>query len=371
MYSAPAPNPPLVPFPTPPSSRTRRTGGDILLDEPEFDQVFVSKTIENRSLPPHLQTLLTLQHAYNLALSLHIATKPPILPPHPPSTVRLELPCLTNYLAIKETVERTGGRRFGTQELARLAWIWQWDGVTLPKEEKGMEDDNPFYVKKDQPSTDLVCAMSYLITPTRTLDGSGKRVHTYGLGIELDLKPGETRQILHNGAEGGLGNKGQGGGMGAVGRWNTGGELRHDLVREKLEKWIDLNGGYEVSSLLLCIWIVLITAYRRTRSRITYSIYLKFVKIINTAHPDVTSSKACLRFASGRKPLFNTVLKLVSRSARLSDSAEEGVEYSRSIRSIRPRRAKCVESWKEWFSGGQAKSYAGKGESPQRQENIG
>jgi len=247
IYSAPAPNPPLVPFPTPPSSRTRRTGDDLLLEEPEFKEVFTSKTIENRPLPPHLQTLLTLQHAYNLALSLHIATKPPILPPHPPSTVRLELPCLTNYLAIKETVERTGGRRFGTQELARLAWIWQWDGVSLPKEETGTEDENPFYVKKDQPTADVICAMSYLITPTRTLDGSGKRVHTYGLGIELDLKPGETRQILHNGAEGGLGNKGQGGGMGAVGRWNTGGEVRHDMVREKLEKWIDLNGGYEVS----------------------------------------------------------------------------------------------------------------------------
>jgi hypothetical protein len=39
--------------------------------------------------------------------------------------------------------------------------------------------------------------------------------------------------------------------MGAVGRWNTSGEFRHDLVREKLEKWIDLNGGYEVSVLNL------------------------------------------------------------------------------------------------------------------------
>ena len=50
--------------------------------------------------------LLTLHHAFNLALSLHIATKPPILPPHPPSTTRLRLPCLTNFLAIKETVAR-------------------------------------------------------------------------------------------------------------------------------------------------------------------------------------------------------------------------------------------------------------------------
>jgi len=335
IYSAPAPNPPLVPFPTPPSSRTRRIGDEILLEEPEVKEVFISKTIENRPLPPHLQTLLTLQHAYNLALSLHIATKPPILPPHPPSTVRLELPCLTNYLAIKETVERTGGRRFGTQELARLAWIWQWDGATLPKEETGTEDDNPFYVRKDQPTSDIICAMSYLITPTRTLDGSGKRVHTYGLGIELDLKPGETRQILHNGAEGGLVNKGQGGGMGAVGRWNTGGEIRHDLVREKLEKWIDLNGGYEVSDTVLNGYF-LIPAYRHARQRSTYTIGDRCIKVDNPAHPHATPPKACIRLTPRCKPIFHT-LKLVRRSARLSYPSQESHEHRRPIRSVRSR----------------------------------
>lgn len=69
-------------------------------------------------------------------------------------------------------------------------------------------------------------------------------MYTYGIGIELELRPGETRQLLHGGSEGGIGNKGQGGGMGAVGRWNVAGEEREAVVREKLEKWVQLHGGY-------------------------------------------------------------------------------------------------------------------------------
>ena len=139
-----------------------------------------------------------------------------------------------------------------------MAWLWQWDGKTLPKDSSAEDDENPFIVKRTTPTSsgsdeDVVSAMSYLITPTRTLDSSGKRVGTYGLGIELDLKPGETRQMLHNGAEGGLGNKGQGGGMGAVGRWNNHGEERRERIREKLDKWVELHGGYEVSRIRLLL----------------------------------------------------------------------------------------------------------------------
>jgi len=104
-------------------------------------------------------------------------------------------------------------------------------------------------VPSDQPTTShiQVSGLSHLITPTRTLDPhTGRRVYTHGLGIELDLKPGETRQILHGGAEGGLANKGQGGGAGAIGRWNTSSEGRQELFRERLERWVELNGGYEV-----------------------------------------------------------------------------------------------------------------------------
>lgn len=108
------------------------------------------------NLPPHLETLLGIQKAFNLTLSLYIATHHPVLPPHPPTATSVKLPNLTNYIAIKETVERTCGRRFGTQELGRLAWVWSWDGKPLADEEsisekskeKGkkamLDEDNPF-----------------------------------------------------------------------------------------------------------------------------------------------------------------------------------------------------------------------------------
>lgn len=110
------------------------------------------------------------------------------------------------------------------------------------------EDENPFLVDRDTSSTSSirVCGMSYLITPTRTLDATGRRVHTHGIGIELDLKPGETRRMLIGGNEGGLGNRGQGGGMAAIGRWNSGQEQREDLFRQRLDRWVELHGGYEV-----------------------------------------------------------------------------------------------------------------------------
>ncbi|WVQ66482.1 uncharacterized protein L199_004663 [Kwoniella botswanensis] len=263
----PTPNPPLVPFPTPPHTRTRKAKfvEPILLQEDQPVPSSSKHSTSTDSLPPHLQTLLNLHHSFNLALSLYIATHPPILPPHPPSATSVSLPNLTNFLAIRETVERTSGRRFGLQELSRLAWVWTWDGKSLPDEKAISEknkramideddDDNPFLVhttpKAKTTAADVgagqVSGLSYLITPTRTLDPqTGRRVYTHGLGIDLELRKGETRQVLHGGAEGGIGNKGQGGGMGAVGRWNTNGDVRHEVFRERLEKWVELNGGYE------------------------------------------------------------------------------------------------------------------------------
>ncbi|OCF77806.1 hypothetical protein I204_01807 [Kwoniella mangroviensis CBS 8886] len=263
----PTPNPPLVPFPTPPHTRTRKAKyvEPILSEEDQPIPSSSKKSASTDNLPPHLQTLLNLHHSFNLALSLFIATHPPVLPPHPPSATSVLLPNLTNFLSIRETVERTSGRRFGLQELGRLAWVWTWDGKSLldekaisEKNKRAMidedDDDNPFLVhntpKAKTTAADVgaghVSGLSYLITPTRTLDPqTGRRVYTHGLGIDLELRKGETRQVLHGGAEGGIGNKGQGGGMGAVGRWNTNGDVRHEVFRERLEKWVELNGGYE------------------------------------------------------------------------------------------------------------------------------
>lgn len=261
---------PNFPSLTPPG--TPRSSGSGTVDNSISQPIASSsKVASTNRLPHHLDTLLRLHNAFNLALSLHVATRPPVLPPHPPSATSVDLPNLTNFASIKDTVERTSGRRFATTDMARLAWVWSWDSQALPSDKsftlsqshakgknKMLEDeaDNPFLVKDSgsTPATSLiqVGGLSYLITPTRTLDpASGRRIHTYGIGIELELKVGETRQVLARGAEGGLGNRGQGGGMGAIGRWSNNGEMREDVVRSRLEKWAELNGGYEVSGTMV------------------------------------------------------------------------------------------------------------------------
>ncbi|EIW71689.1 hypothetical protein TREMEDRAFT_73385 [Tremella mesenterica DSM 1558] len=238
------PNPPLAPFPTPPATRHRKfelepSSLSLAFSEESFLDVPAGRGVD---LPTHLQTLLTLHRSFNLALSLHMATHPPVLPPHSPSTTRIPLPNLTNFLNIRETVERTSNRRFGIPELQRLAWVWTWDGTPLA--EKKVEE-NPFLVSGSEEIPMRVSGMGFLITPTRTLDTNGRRVYTHGIGIELELKVGETRQVLHGGNEGGLGNKGQGGGMGALGRWSGNGEIREEEFLKKLEKWIEIHGGVE------------------------------------------------------------------------------------------------------------------------------
>ncbi|WVQ75131.1 hypothetical protein IAR50_004740 [Cryptococcus sp. DSM 104548] len=238
--------------PTPPATRHREPHlpgqSAVPLDLPSAPNA--------APLPPHLSNLLNLHRAFNLALSLHIATHHPVLPPHSSTATSVKLPNLTNYLAIKEIVERTCGKRFGTTELGRLAWVWGWDGEKIADEKavsernkKAMlDEDNPFVVPTSPAlGAGEVSGSTYLITSTRTLEQStGRRVYTHGLGIELELRQGETRQLLPN-SDGGFKNRGQGGGTAAIGRWTATGDVREDLFRTKLEKWVELHGGYEPS----------------------------------------------------------------------------------------------------------------------------
>ncbi|GMK53482.1 hypothetical protein CspeluHIS016_0100680 [Cutaneotrichosporon spelunceum] len=231
------PNSPASLPPTPRTGRRRRVDDD---DDDDTPQPLAKRrhVVPRSNLPEHLQALLALHHAFNIALSLHLAQHPPVLPPHSASATRVEVPNVTTFLALRDVVERTAGRRFGKEELARLAWLWTWDGESLPAEDK--DDDNPFLVK---PTVESVCGLSYLITVTRTLDTSGRRVHAHGIGLELELQAGETRQLLIGGAVGGLGTQGQGGGVRLMGRWNAGADLRQDEVQRRLERWVELNGG--------------------------------------------------------------------------------------------------------------------------------
>jgi hypothetical protein len=219
------------------------------------------------ALPPHLANLLALHKSFDLALSLHVATHPPVLPPLDTSSIAaheyglksldVDLEALTNYVAIKPIVEKSCGKRFGLSELKRLMWIWQWDHEN--DESSAGTDvhslsgvvDNPFV---DNPvsgsctgSKSNSLTACYSVTPTRTIDATtSRRVHTYGFGIRITLTPREAASYcntLHAGADS-YGNAGKA--VGAVARWSAGSEARCREVEQRLWAWVDKHSEYLV-----------------------------------------------------------------------------------------------------------------------------
>jgi hypothetical protein len=293
--SAPQPNPPLAPFPTPSKNLklVQRLAGvatppitPTTADTDARKRIGVPATPESSNsnrrkavdefspwkkadaLPPHLANLLALHKSFDLALSLHVATHPPVLPPLDTSSlgtheyglksIDVELEALTNYVALKPIVEKSCGKRFGLSELKRLMWLWQWnpeeDSLSAGTEDDSLLDDdvNPF---TDNPvrgpsirskSSNLTAC--YNITPTRTIDSTtSRRVHTYGFGIRITLTPREAASYcntLHGGSDS-YGNAGKA--VGAVARWSAGSEARCKEVEERLWAWVDRHAELLVS----------------------------------------------------------------------------------------------------------------------------
>lgn len=131
----------------------------------------------SRSLPlPTLHaTLFALHAALEHALVVHLATagtsgsaiQERMTGTAKPKSV-LAIPELISLSALRPLVERSSGRRFGKQELARLMWIWGGTEASRWRSNVGLT-----------------------ITRTRTLDKSGKRVQDYALGIELHGDAGQ------------------------------------------------------------------------------------------------------------------------------------------------------------------------------------
>lgn len=292
--SVPRPNPPLAPFPTPsknlavvqrlagittPPVTPSTTGSD------GRKRVGVPATPESSSrtprtavndltpwkkagaLPPHLANLLALHKSFDLALSLHVATHPPVLPPLDTSSIAaheyglksldVDLEALTNYVAIKPIVEKSCGKRFGLSELKRLMWLWHWDhendelsagtdNYSLPAVDANPFVDNPVSDSSigSKPNSLTAC---YSVTPTRTIDATtSRRVHTYGFGIRITLTPREAASYcntLHDGADS-YGNAGKA--VGAVARWSAGSEARCKEVERRLWAWVDKHSEYLV-----------------------------------------------------------------------------------------------------------------------------
>ncbi|KAN0064105.1 hypothetical protein ACQY0O_003269 [Thecaphora frezii] len=141
-------------------------------------------------LPKHYASLLTLHVALEHALVVHLATSGAsmaslsaqdasnssddegeadgsLLDGMRSKTVRL--PNLATYSALRPLVERSGGRRFSPTELARLANVWI------------------DFAPRPPSGSDEVQGLGFLVTRTRTLDASGRRVWDWGIGIQLEV----------------------------------------------------------------------------------------------------------------------------------------------------------------------------------------
>ncbi|KAJ9107425.1 hypothetical protein QFC21_000876 [Naganishia friedmannii] len=295
--NVPAPNPPSAPFPTPrkiilrvrnpaefatppptPSTKaldSRNTQEFPLTPESsskqrktEFDDLTPWKKVD--ALPPHLANLLALHKSFDLALSLHVATHPPVLPPLEASLLQaheyglksldVDLDALTNYVALKPMVEKSCGKRFGLSELKRLMWLWQWtgedegEGAATSKPMGGL-DSSPFLdecvefaprrltTSRSRAGNLMSC---YNVTPTRTIDtATSRRVHTYGFGIRITLTPREAASACNtiHSMNDSFGNAGKA--VGAVARWSAGSEARCKEVERRLWAWVDKNSKIE------------------------------------------------------------------------------------------------------------------------------
>ena len=183
------------------------------------------------------------------------------------------VPNVLNHMSLQE---RGLGVRATVDDLKKLCWIWEWDGVTVPahitrqpimsstKKEKGKslkdeddnsdieeqigedpeenpflakpipapgEDDNPFISeKRSAPPKDWIrggmgfCLSSTMHVTRLDKSSPNKRVPAYGIGIEVDWSHEDV-------------SSGRVGGMTAVARWTGGGELRKKALRKKLDSW--------------------------------------------------------------------------------------------------------------------------------------
>lgn len=155
-------------------------------------------------LPDHYAALLNLHAAVERALLLHLATEgskacsAAVATPASDSatstssgnseTLVVDLPNLATFTGIRAVVERGSGRRFGPTELAQLVWLWE-GGLNGPQ---ASEEDDLFTSSDSMASRKKEGrrgGLSMTVSSTRELDrNSGKRVHTWGIGIHLELK---------------------------------------------------------------------------------------------------------------------------------------------------------------------------------------
>ncbi|KAJ7830477.1 hypothetical protein B0H13DRAFT_2240628 [Mycena leptocephala] len=189
------------------------------------------KAVESRTpqLPPHLSRLYTIHTALQHALSHALATCA-VSPTSDTGIVRnvLNNLSLSTYSGLST--------QFEVDDLRRLCWIWEWDGVARGNASpKGLDAG----------------AMGITLSPaTHHSRVDGKRVLAYGIGIEIDMDI----------------DKDMPGGMAAVARWTTAGEGRREAFREKLDHWVTLHTGVTPIPTIPCADLPRLSASTKTTS---------------------------------------------------------------------------------------------------------
>jgi len=171
--------PPSSPFKTP----TKASSSSISSLSAKYNL-----TSLNVPLPESYQMLLNLHTAFERALMLHLTTEGKggriasavsASAADFSSTSRIRLENLATYNQLRAMVERGSGRRFGQTEFAQLLWLWNAASSTT-----SAVLDDPF---SDSPAP--VSSLGFLVTKTTEMSKTnGKKMSSWGIGIELDLK---------------------------------------------------------------------------------------------------------------------------------------------------------------------------------------
>ncbi|KAJ7931883.1 hypothetical protein B0H13DRAFT_2308269 [Mycena leptocephala] len=205
------------------------------------------KAVESRTpqLPPHLSRLYTIHTALQHALSHALATCA-VSPTSDTGIVRnvLNNLSLSTYSGLST--------QFEVDDLRRLCWIWEWDGVARSSVASSYSEyENPFQEEKPAPKDWTRGAMGIILSPaTHHSRVDGKRVPAYGIGIEIDMDI----------------DKDMPGGMAAVARWTTAGEGRREAFREKLDHWVTLHTGVTPIPTIPCADLPRLSASTKTTS---------------------------------------------------------------------------------------------------------
>ncbi|KAJ7840044.1 hypothetical protein B0H13DRAFT_1649819 [Mycena leptocephala] len=196
-------------------------------------------------LPPHLSRLCTIHTGLQDALSHALATCA-VSPSSDTGIVRNVL----NNLSLSAYSRLS--TQFEVDDLRRLCWIWEWDGITLPSvASSSSQGENPFLEEKPAPKDWTRGAMGIVLSPaTHRSRVDGKRVPVYGIGINVDMDI----------------NKDMPGCMIAVARWTAAAEGRREAFREKLDHWVMLHAGATPIPPIPCADLPRLSASTKTTS---------------------------------------------------------------------------------------------------------